>query len=103
MMSKKEVFSEDPEMNEFCHDLLESIAQMRAGQAAKVHHVQISWVTAIRNKTGLTQKEFAKLLGVSVRTLQSWEQGVRSPSGAASTVLKIADKNPKLLSEIALA
>ncbi len=42
-------------------------------------------------KTGLSQNAFAELLGVSVRTLQDWEQGRREPCGAAKTLLKIAE------------
>jgi putative transcriptional regulator len=55
-----------------------------------------SWSGRFR---GLSQKEFAKILGVSVRTLQDWEQGRRKPSGEAATLLKIAEKNPDLLME----
>jgi len=51
----------------------------------------------IREKTGLSQSRFAELLGVSVRTLQDWEQGRRAPSGAARTLLLIADRNPQAL------
>ena len=54
-------------------------------------------VAKIREKTGLSQSRFASLLGVSVRTLQDWEQGRRAPSGAARTLLLVADKNPRAL------
>ncbi|MGH8607428.1 MAG: helix-turn-helix domain-containing protein, partial [Gammaproteobacteria bacterium] len=43
----------------------------------------------------------AALLGVSVRTLQDWEQGRRKPSGAAKTLLKIAERHPEVLQELA--
>ena len=49
----------------------------------------------------LTVLEVAELLGVSVRTLQDWEQGRRVPSGAARTLLMIAAKNPQALLEVA--
>jgi putative transcriptional regulator len=55
----------------------------------------------IRARIGLSQIEFARLLGVSVRTLQEWEQGRRAPSGPARMLLSIAHKNPKLLLESA--
>src|SRR5450759_1640693 len=47
-------------------------------------------IAAARAGTGLSQSEFAHLLGVSVRTLQDWEAGRREPSGAAQTLLRIA-------------
>lgn len=46
-----------------------------------------------------TQNEFAAMLGVSVRTLQSWEQGKRQPSGAAASLLKLIAAKPELLAE----
>lgn len=58
-------------------------------------------VRAARAATGLSQAAFAKLLGVSVRTLQEWEQGRRAPSGAAATLLKIAARHPDALMELA--
>ncbi len=58
-------------------------------------------VAAARAATGLSQATFAKLLGVSVRTLQEWEQGRKTPSGAAATLLKVAAKHPEVLKELA--
>jgi putative transcriptional regulator len=63
--------------------------------------VNLLSVASIREKTGLSQERFATLLGVSVRTLQDWEQGRRAPSGAARTLLVIAEHNPKALLDIA--
>ena len=50
---------------------------------------------------GLSQSEFARLLGVSLRTLQDWEQGRRVPSGAARTLLLIVYRNPRVLFDVA--
>ena len=58
-------------------------------------------VAAARAATGLSQTAFAKLLGVSVRTLQEWEQGRKVPSGAAATLLKVAARHPEVLQELA--
>ena len=58
-------------------------------------------VYSIRERTGLSQAAFARLLGVSVRTLQEWEQGRRVPSGAARTLLLVAHRNPQVLRELA--
>ena len=72
-------------------DLVQAIREMKAGQG----RVVTSPVIEARKKTGLSQSQFAALLGVSVRTLQGWEQGRKQPSGAARTLLAIASTNPK--------
>ncbi len=74
-------------------ELLESVKQMKAGRT----QVVLSPAIEARERTGLSQSQFAKLLGVSVRTLQGWEQGRKQPSGAARTLLAIAQTNPKVL------
>ena len=51
--------------------------------------------------SGLSQPNFAALLGVSVRTRQDWEQGRREASGAAKTLIKIAARHPEVLLELA--
>ncbi len=56
---------------------------------------------AFARRRGLSQSRFAELLGVSVRTLQEWEQGRRMPSGAARTLLLIAERNPRALVDVA--
>ncbi|MFZ2972607.1 MAG: helix-turn-helix domain-containing protein [Ferribacterium limneticum] len=82
-------------MEQFQNDLLASVRQMKTGKAARVTAVEVSAATEARNRVGMSQNEFAKLLGVSVRTLQDWEQGRREPSGAAKTLLRIASQNPE--------
>jgi len=77
-------------------DLLESIRQARRGEG-RVTKVAVSAATEARMKVGLSQAAFAKLLGVSVRTLQEWEQGRREPSGAARTLLRIALRTPEAI------
>jgi putative transcriptional regulator len=62
--------------------------------------INVPDVARTREGTGLSQARFAELLGVSVRTLQDWEQGRRAPSGAVRTLLMIAAKNPKALLEV---
>jgi putative transcriptional regulator len=63
--------------------------------------INVPPVGDIRRTVGLSQARFASLLGVSVRTLQDWEQGRRAPSGAARTLLLIAHRNPHALQEVA--
>ena len=58
---------------------------------------------AARKNSGLSQTEFAQLLGVSVRTLQGWEQGRKQPSGAARTLIALAQRHPNILRELAQA
>lgn len=58
-------------------------------------------IKAIRSKTGLSQSDFAKKLHISPKTLQNWEQGRRTPTGPASVLMTLIDKNPDLLNELA--
>ncbi|HEU0138194.1 MAG TPA: helix-turn-helix domain-containing protein [Bryobacteraceae bacterium] len=55
-----------------------------------------SGVRTIREKTKLSQMEFASLIGVSVKTLQNWEQDRRRPTGPAAALLKIIAHEPQL-------
>jgi len=59
-----------------------------------------SHIIEARSRVGLPQAEFAALLGVSVRTLQDWEQGRRNPSGAAQTLLRVAMRHPDTLRDL---
>ena len=74
-------------------DLMQAVHEMKAGKLKVVS----SPVADARQRTGLSQSQFATLMGVSVRTLQGWEQGRKQPSGAARTLIAIASKNPKAL------
>ena len=91
----------DKEMNVFCEDLLESAKQMKEKKAARKTAVVVSDITRARNKVNMSQLAFAELMGVSVRTLQSWEQGKRNPSGAAKTLLRVAETHPEILRKLA--
>ena len=78
-------------------DLLKSIHEMNEGLGTVVYSPMI----AARKQSGLSQSQFAALMGVSVRTLQEWEQGRRKPSGAANTLLRVAVAHPDVLRELA--
>jgi putative transcriptional regulator len=84
---------------DLAQDILQAVREMKANKV----QVVVSPVIEARKKTGLSQSQFAALLGVSIRTLQGWEQGRKQPSGAARTLLAIASVNPKVILEVATA
>ena len=82
------------------NDLLESVKEMdkiRRGKkpASRCTVVKEIVVADVREQTGLSQTRFARLIGVSKRTLENWEQGRRSPTGPARALLKIVAKDPE--------
>ena len=81
-------------------ELLKAIKQMKSGQKARVYSPEQILAIAARQSSKLTQLEFAQLLDVSVDAIRDWEQGRRSPRGAARTLLKIAMDYPKILRQI---
>jgi len=91
----------DKEMEQFQNDLLESVRQMKTGKAVRITNVDVSSIVAARNTLGLSQSRFAELLGVSKRTLQEWEQGRRTPTGAAKTLLRVVERHPEVFRDIA--
>lgn len=85
-------------------ELKESIRQaalIRAGQLRPGRVTVVvgpdTEVAQLRASYGLSQSKFAKLLGISVDTLQNWEQGRRTPDGPARVLLRIAEQNPAAL------
>lgn len=82
-------------------EILEGIREIKAGRTGRRYTVESFPIVRAREKSGLSQAQFAALLGVSVRTLQEWEQGRREPSAAARTLIKIAELHPRVLRKIA--
>ena len=91
---------QDKELEQFKADLLASAREFKSGQVANATKVDVPSVVSARNHIGLSQSQFARLLGVSVRTLQGWEQGRITPSGAAQTLIRIANTHPEVLLEL---
>ena len=82
-------------------EVLEGVREIKAGGGKRRTAAPKSQVARVRIKSGLSQTEFAAVLGVSKRTLEQWEQGRREPSGAARTLLRIAERHPEILVEVA--
>jgi putative transcriptional regulator len=86
--------------DELFEQLLGSVSQADdiikgKAKASRVTEFPEPKVKDIRAKTGLTQTQFASVLGVSKRTLENWEQGRRHPTGPARALLRILDADPK--------
>lgn len=62
---------------------------------AQEHRMESMDVKAIRAKTGMSQQRFCAAFGISIGTLRHWEQGLRSPRGAARVLLRVVDHNPR--------
>jgi len=86
----------------------ELVASVREGgailrdekKASRTFLVDEPDVAAIREEYGLSQTKFAALLGISVRTLQNWEQGRRHPQGPAKVLLRVASKHPEAVLDV---
>lgn len=82
-------------------EILQGIRDIKAGRVGRRFTVGAFPIVRAREKSGLSQAKFAALLGVSVRTLQDWEQGRREPNAAAKTLIKVAELHPAILRKIA--
>jgi putative transcriptional regulator len=82
-------------------EVLDGVREIKAGGGKRTKVQPKSQVVRVRLKSGLSQAQFAAVLGVSKRTLEQWEQGRREPTGAAKTLLRIAERHPEVLLEVA--
>lgn len=78
-------------------EILEGIRAIKAGKGKRRTVKVPDDVHVIRERMGLSQSAFAALLGVSLRTLQDWEQGRRRPTGPAYALLRVATRHPEAL------
>ncbi len=86
-------------------EILEGIQEIKAYKAGEVDLrarilAEPSTPKEIRAKLHLSQAAFAGLMGVSLRTVQDWEQGRREPSGPAKSLLRIAEQHPKIFVQL---
>jgi putative transcriptional regulator len=84
-------------------NLIESVRQAgairrREAVPSRVTEIAPVDVKSIRRRLGKSQAQFARMIGVSVSTLQNWEQGRRRPDGPARALLKVAAENPEAVS-----
>jgi putative transcriptional regulator len=82
-------------------EVLEGVREIKLGRGKRTSLEPRSSIVRARLKAGFTQAQFAALLGISPRTLEQWEQGRRTPSGAAKTLIRLAELHPEILREIA--
>ena len=82
-------------------EILQGIRDIKAGRVGRRYTAGSYPIVRARERSGLTQAKFAALLGVSVRTLQDWEQGRREPNAAAKTLIKVAELHPEILRKLA--
>jgi putative transcriptional regulator len=66
-------------------------------QPGRVTHIEAPDIKGIRKQHNLTQAQFAAMIGVSLRTLQEWEQGRRTPEGPAMVLLRVVSKFPEVV------
>lgn len=80
---------------------IEEAGDIKAGrkEASRVFEMNPPDIKKVRDTLHVSQREFALMIGVSVRTLQNWEQGRRKPEGPAKALLRIASRNPEAVLE----
>jgi putative transcriptional regulator len=81
-------------------EVVDGVREIKSGGGKRSVVEPRSPIVRARLKAGLTQEQFAALLGVSKRTLEQWEQGRRKPSQAAKTLIKVAELHPEVLRQI---
>ena len=82
-------------------EVVDGVREIKRGGGRRSRVEPPSAIARARLRAGLTQAQFAQLLGVSKRTLEQWEQGRRQPSGAAKTLVRVAELHPEVLRELA--
>lgn len=91
--------------NNLFEELLQSVKEAGAimrGEMppSRVFVYEVSSIRQVREKTGLSQADFAKKIKVSPKTLQGWETGKQKPKGTAEVLMRLLDKNPELVQSV---
>ena len=81
-------------------EILDSIREIKAGGGRRYRFTAPEEIKQIREGVGVSQANFARMLGISLRTLQDWEQGRRRPNQAAQSLLAVAAKRPDVMREV---
>jgi putative transcriptional regulator len=98
-MTEKQLIARDSK-RDLAAELLQAMREMKARKAARIHRVKVPEIVEAQTRTGLSQQQFAAVLGVSRSTLEGWERGRHKPTGAARSLLTIARKRPDVLREL---
>ncbi|HUS89273.1 MAG TPA: NadS family protein [Desulfosporosinus sp.] len=80
---------------------IKEAGEIKAGRQkpSRIYEIEPPEIKTVREKLNVSQNEFSLMIGVSVRTLQNWEQGRRKPEGPAKALLRVASRNPKAVLE----
>lgn len=81
--------------------LLDDVMAIKSGAPAKIWTPEQLLVISVRKQLKKTQSAFSKLLGIPIATLRDWEQGRKQPDSAAVTLIKVAQRHPQALEDIA--
>jgi putative transcriptional regulator len=97
---KGEELEQHEAVRDVWQEVLNSVNEINAGGGKRFTPEPKTPAARSRLMSGLTQGEFAEILGVSKRTIEQWGQGRREPSGAARTLIRIAERHPEVLKEM---
>jgi len=97
--NEKELIERDSR-RDIWQETLNAVRDIKVGNVGRVETVELPPVVEARRRSDLSQSQFAELLGMSVRTLQDWEQGRRKQSKATISLIQIAKQRPDVLHEV---
>ena len=81
-------------------EVIDSLREIKSGGGRRYRFTTPQEIRRIREGVGVSQADFARMLGISLRTLQDWEQGRRRPNQAAQSLLAVAAMRPDVMREV---